>query len=188
MKLVNTTLYHFRDGRRKNNNWVVGNKFSVDEDYRNYICSGIEPIDTNTPLINKKIEYYSMANDINFAFTKAEKMLELRRSEKYPELISRFNCMYFCDIESLEYWSHKLPDHYELYEVILNGEAFKSSTLLFPFASNNCTYEDFLKLCDDYWNPNMTEELNSYNEYLFQGSVFVSEKLDANKVRSRNNN
>lgn len=187
MKLVNKTLYHFRDGRRKNTNWMVGNEFVVDDTYKNFICSDIEPIDINSSLIDKKIEYYSMANDLSLAFDKAEKMLELRREEKYPDLISRLNCMYFCDKDSLDYWSHRFPSYYELYEVVLNGEAFKSSSVLFPFAPNNCTYEEFLKLCDNYWNPDLSDEgIINCGEYLFQGTVFVQEKLDASKVRSRN--
>lgn len=188
MILVNETLYHFRDGRRKNANWMVGNEFIVDDSYQCHTCGDVIPIDPDIPLIEKKIEYYSMSNDVNLSFDKAEKMLELCRTENHPELISRLNCMYFCDKNSLEFWSHKFPSYYELFEVVLNGEAFKSSSLFFPFAAANCTYEDFIRLCEKYWTPDLeSEEVNEYNEYLFRGSVFVRERLDINKVRNRYN-
>ena len=186
MKLVNTTLYHFRDGRRKNNNWMIGSEFTVDSSYQNYVCKDIEPIDSGLSLVEKKIEYYKMLRDNESPFNIGEKMLELYREEHYPEIIGRINCMYFCDEKSLEYWSHKFAPYYEVYEVVLNGDAFKSASILFPFGGSNCTYEEFLKLCDDYWNPNLSsEQVNECAEYLFQGKVFVREKLDIEQIRSR---
>ena len=52
MELTNATLYHFRDGRRVNKNWTVGNTFTVDSNYRNYICGDIKPIDANLSIVN----------------------------------------------------------------------------------------------------------------------------------------
>ena len=186
MELTNATLYHFRDGRRVNKNWTVGNTFTVDSNYRNYICGDIKPIDANLSIVNKKIEYYSMVKNNESAFSIGEKMLELYRSENIPDNIGRIHCMYFCDAESLEYWNHRFPEYYELYEVVLNGEAFKACSLLFPFARTNCSYEEFLMLCEQYWNPDLSNELlKGYSEYLFQGKVFVKDKLDKETVRSR---
>ncbi len=188
MELKNKTLYHFRDGRRKNLNWMVGNEFIVDSKYKNYICSDVKRIDTDLSDVEKKIAYYKMLRDNETPFKIAERMLELYREEQCPDTIGRINCMFFCDEASLGYWCHRFGPYSELYEVELTGTAFKTSTLLFPFAGSNCTYEDFLKLCENYWNPDLTDEdLNDYAEYLFQGKVFVREKLDIEKIRNKYN-
>lgn len=188
MELINTTMYHFRNGDRFNQNWIVGNEFTVDNSYKNYICNDIIPIDPNLSDIEKKIEYYSMLRTEESEFVVGEKMLELYRSCNNPDLISRINCMFFCDAESLEFWRHKLPTEFTLYEVELNGEAFKSSTLLFPFASKSTTYEEFLSLCSEYWNPDFSDtSLNECSEYLFQGSVLVKNKISSSRIRNKHN-
>ena len=186
MELKNKTLYHFRDGRRKNPNWMIGSEFVIDDKYKNHACSKIKRIDSGLPDVEKKIAYYKMLKDMESPFNIGERMLELYREEQCPRTVGRINCMFFCDEESLEYWSHKFGPCPELYEVEVNGTAFKTSSILFPFAGSNCTYEEFLQLCESYWKPDLTdEELNSYAEYLFQGTVFVREKLDIEQVRSK---
>lgn len=186
MKLINATMYHFRNGQRVNTNWIIGNEFLVDDSYKNYICNDINTIDPSLTDVEKKIEYYSMLKNNESPFIVGERMLELYREENCPDSIGRINCMYFCDENSLEFWANKFPDYYELYEVILSGEAFKSSPTLFPFGRANSTYEEFLSLCKEYWNPDLTSDVVDWSgEYLFQGKVFVRRKIDANMVRNR---
>lgn len=184
MKLTNKTLYHFRNQNRKNNNWIAGNEFIIDSSYKNHICSDIIPINPSLSDIEKKIEYYTMLRQGESPFNIGEKMLELYRMDNCPGNISRLNCMYFCDEDSLEFWKHKLPSNYELYEVELNGEAFKSSSTLFPFSSRNCTYEEFLDLSFKYWNPDLSDKnINEYGEYLFNGSVYVRERVNSKNIK-----
>lgn len=193
MILVNKKLYHYIDGRRYNPNWQEGTNFFVGKNYQNNVCKGITPINADEPLINKKIEYYTLLKNNGQHLTSndkvviREKMLELYRSMYCPKTISRMNCMYFCDEKSLIYWSHMFPSYYELYEVVLNGEAFKTSSTLLPIISNNYiyTFEEFIDLCNKYWNPNlMDENLCCFSEYLYQGEVYVNAKLDKEKVKN----
>ena len=194
MKLINATMYHFRDGRRKTGRWIEGNKFTIDKDYKSYICENITPIDKDLPLIDKKIEYYSLLKNDGKKLNQSdrvnirEKMLELYRTTYCPNEVSRMNCMYFCDENSVTYWEHMFPSYYELYKVVLNGEAFKTSSKLLPilYSGKTYTYEEFCELCKLYWNPNLLDEnLCCFAEYLFQGSVLVTEKMDKEAVRNR---
>ena len=194
MELVNATMYHYKDKRRKSEKWLEGNEFIISKDYKSYECEQIVPIDKNLSLIDKKIEYYTLLKNDNKPLKLAdrvnirEKMLELYRSTYCPNEISRMNCMFFCDEQSVVYWDHMFPSYYDLYEVVLNGEAFKTSSKLLPILNCNrsYTYEEFFELCKAYWNPNlMDENLCCFSEYLFQGSVYVKEKLDKEVVRSR---
>ena len=193
MELANTTLYHFKDRRIIDDNWNLGSTFIIDKNYKTYECRDIEPIDINLPEEDQMIEYYKMLNKTkklsnDDKFVIREKMLELYRSKHLSDEISRMHCMYFCDENSLMYWLRMFPSFYDIYEVRVNGIAFKSSAKLLPKIENNnkYTFKEMEQICQSYWNPNlMDENLCCFAEYLFQGEVYVRKKTDINSIRSR---
>lgn len=194
MELKNATMYHFWDRRIISSNWSKGATFTIDKDYKTYECKDITPIDLNLPTVEKIIEYQKMLKNNDLLLTNndklviREKMLELYRAKYLPNEISRMHCMYFCDENSLMYWRRMFPSYFDLYEVKLNGVAFKSSAKLLPHISNcnKHTFKEMEELCRAYWNPNlMDENLCCFAEYLFQGEVYVKKKTNVNNVRSR---
>lgn len=187
MKTENTTMYHFRANDPFDQNWVVGNRFSVGNKFRNSLCCDVKPIDKNLSRIEQKIEYYKLLKDCETMFNIRETMLELFRSTKYPDLISRMNCVYFCDEQSILYWANMFPQNYELYKVIISGELFKSCPKFFADIERGATFEKIEKIADGYWNPNfMDAQYNYFAEYLFNnGTIEIVDKLNPQKVRDR---
>lgn len=186
MKFVNKTMYHFHKKGVMDNMWKVGNNFFIDENFQNNLGEGIVPIDKDLSLIDKKIEYYKLIQSQESACYIREAMLELYREIYHPELISRMNCVYVCDEKSLLYWSNFLFGMYDLFRVTLNGEAFKSCSKFLPDMKELYTFEELKEQIENYWEPNFSDSNNDYfAEYLFQGHIYVNEKLDVEKVRNR---
>ena len=104
-----------------------------------------------------------------------EEALEEVRKEKYPNLPSRYHCIWVCDEKSLDFWLKKLNENSTIYKLLLNGELFKSSDSFLP--EDGETKKKQKSEADKYWNPvfiNDDEEKTA--EYLFQGKVKILER------------
>lgn len=188
MNVVNKKMYHFHKKGFNDNLWIVNNGFNVSKTFSSNIFSDIKRIDKDASNIEQKIEYYKLLNTTSDKDYIREVMLELFRQLYYPDIVSRLNCMYFCDEKSLLYWSNMFFNNFDLYEVLLTGKLFKSSSKFLPSMDECYTFDKFKELSDIYWNPNFSDfNQNYFAEYLFQGHVRVKEKLDPDCIRNKYN-
>ena len=121
----------------------------------------------------------SMAKIRNLSLKNREEALEEIRKEKYPNLPSRYHCIWVCDEKSLDFWITKLRKDSIIYKVELNGELFKSSDSFLP--EDGEKKENQKIQADKYWNPVFTDnDQEKTAEYLFQGKVKIIEEFDNN--------
>lgn len=121
----------------------------------------------------------SMAKIRNLSLKNREEALEEIRKEKYPNLPSRYHCIWVCDEKSLDFWITKLRKDVTIYKLLLNGELFKSSDSFLP--EDGEKKENQKIEADKYWNPVFTDDDQERTaEYLFQGKVIIIEEFDNN--------
>ena len=113
----------------------------------------------------------------NLALKNREESLEEVRKEKYPNLPSRYHSIWVCDKKQLEFWKKQLKEKSIIYEVLLNGNLFKSSDVFLP--TDGEYKENQKKEAYTYWNPIFKiEEEEQKAEYIFQGKVKVLKKIN----------
>lgn len=115
----------------------------------------------------------------NADFFKRESALENCRKDYFSGKPSRLHSVYLCDKEGLEYWtdiiSQQNPEEIEIFEVLANGNIFKTNEQLLPNEFLN--YGDTYNASFTYWNPKFKNVPNYTNEYLAQGTIKVLNKL-----------
>lgn len=121
----------------------------------------------------------SMLKIRNLSLKNREESLEEIRKGKYPNLPSRYHCIWVCDKKSLDYWKTKLRKDSIIYEVELNGELFKSSDSFLPEDGEKKEKQKIQ--ADKYWNPVFIDDDQERTaEYLFQGKVKIIKEFDNN--------
>ena len=117
----------------------------------------------------------SMIKIRNLSLKNREEALEEIRKEKYPNLPSRYHCIWVCNEKSLDFWIAKLRKDSIIYKVELDGELFKSSDSFLP--EDGEKKENQKIEADKYWNPKFTDyDQERTAEYLFQGKVKIIEE------------
>ena len=127
-------------------------------------------------------EYVMLTSTLN-----RENILEEVRKNKFPELPSRFKCMYLTDEEGLERWLDVLKRNnarffyekenpIEIFEVEAKGNRFVSSIKLLP--STGTKLQNMYFDAERYWNPTEYELAHSNcKEYLVEGEVKILRKV-----------
>ena len=206
MKAHNRHMYHFHTKGIKDEIWVPGRQFVVDDSFISNFND--ETLRFSTLLTAKNGEKcsitdilsqhfdsnfddltddekrqlltisYSMLNDA--AIFLREFGLEKYRAMYHPELPSRFHSIWVCNKAGAETWRQILMQEgaeLELLELELNGTLFKTSDEFFP--PHGFSYLGTFNSADRYWEPDFSQKHDrKLVEYLFQGNVRVIKKID----------
>lgn len=203
MEVKDKEMYHFHNNKVHNDVWVPGNEIIVDDNFESnflkilrYYTTAVTTaegdlvafhniIDNYLKQDQDKETYIKLLKDASHflygvCLFKREMALEEVRKQKYPNLPSRKHSIWLCDEQGVEFWKDQISNKGEiqtdLYKVLVTGNLFKSSDEFIP--DSNLNYEDILKQCEDYWNPNFEDEKRKERaEYLFQGKVKILEKV-----------
>ena len=197
--ITDQVFYHFQN--YKNDLWQEGNEFIVDNRFKSFGTFTFE----HTPVykINDK-KITDLMDDANEGKLNREELLELKEKTKacildtklnqrelildviremfYKDLISRGNCLFLTDQDSLEFWKRQFVNtNPDLYQVLVTGKIFQSYNCLLP--DKYASIENQVKQAHAYWKRNIDlytkfhEHNYSDKEYLFQGHVKVLKKI-----------
>ena len=206
MKVNNRCMYHFHKKGIKDEIWVPGSEFVVDDSFSanfneetlrfstivrtksgDKICvsdvlSHHLETDFNDLTDEQKKELltisYAMLKDTGILLR--EYGLEEYRKAHFPDLPSRLHSIWVCNKTSMEFWKKTLSSdgiERELLELELSGTLFKSSDEFFP--PFGTSFLGTYNMADRYWDPDFTSKHNKREvEYLFQGHVRVKGKIE----------
>lgn len=166
MKIIkNLELFHIHDDKFFHSNlWNVGNCFVIDNNFESLFGNEMEGLDREDALLSDD------------PIIRREIALEEIRKEKYPEIISRFHCVWLCDEKTLPYWLGQLPG--KVFRVSATGVIFESSDN-FLCGEEEREYDEIKKDCYKYWEAPFKTEMDYYSkEILFQGKIKVLERTD----------
>ena len=111
-----------------------------------------------------------------------EMLLEQKRLESFPNLPSRYKCIWLCDENGVGTWVYSLNcfDGFNVFEVEVNTEEndklFKAEATLLPqFGESNF---DILKKAEIYWSNGIkVPKEESVSEYLYTGNVRIRKRV-----------
>ena len=196
IKVKNLTMYHFHISNQYDDVWETGyvidntsEHFINDFSYQcafdsSFYCGKSSVIEAVMDFV---IDFLSedtldgMIRDKEFSFfhdyqlRNRELALEKVRQKYYPELLSRFNSIWLCDKEQLEYWKRIFKEGAKLYEVSVTGEIFETNEVLLPKMTAN--YNNMMKQAHDYWNAEYSIQDKETCEYLFKGKIKILKEL-----------
>lgn len=206
MKVNEKIMYHFHSLGCYDEMWYEGNQINVNDSFKANFLSIVDEYNTLIPCggedkhdcIDRVISYYLKdenfsdlkIGEIKYLLNKAQQIihnsniikrelaLEQYRLDNYPNLLSRFNSIWVCDEEQIEYWYQQLVkgDNLELYQLSLTGELFKSSDAFLPHRL--LSYAESYLAAENYWNPKFKEKEDyDFCEYLFQGKAKILSRL-----------
>ena len=166
--IKNLELYHIHDENFFHSDlWQVRNCFEINNGFDSLFGNEMEGLNE---------EDANLSDDPIF---RREIALEEIRKRHFPNIISRFHCIWLCDNECLKYWTSQLPG--KIYRVSATGIIFESSdNFLFD---DNFSYEQMKEKGMDYWKANLAnDDDRQRKEILFQGNIKVLERIDSNEI------
>lgn len=200
-KVDDKIMYRLENNKYANENFYEGNEFIVDENYKSFAYYFFDT-DPNLycDMKNKRYKIFNTINDALNGFlgeteildlsdsikkylndesiTVREYVLEHIRQIKYPNLISRKNCLFLSDKNDLIYWKNELYHNRSLYQVSVTGNLFCSYEYLLPRLDDSINKQEID--AKKYWEgklPKGAIESGFNKEYLFQGKVKVLRKM-----------
>ncbi len=88
---------------------------------------------------------------------------------------SRYNCIYLCRIDQIEYWKKRLElQNYAIYKIEIYDEPFKSRDILLPKPHES--YNSICKKTKIYWQYNNSKNFED-DEYLYEGKFKILDKI-----------
>ncbi len=120
-----------------------------------------------------QIELLSLAkNCINeYQILIRELAFEEIRRKKFENLPSRYNCIFLCRKDQIEYWKKRLNHQdYIVYKIEIYGEPFRSREKLL-----SKPYESYNSICKHalaYWQYNSSKNFED-DEYLYEGKFKI---------------
>lgn len=96
------------------------------------------------------------------------------RLEYFPNLPSRFHCIWLCKEEQVEFWKKNLKSNCRIFKVEIDKNYFKSNNSAIALPSDS--YLTIIKKAKEYWGYDELEE-NEQDEYLYEGKIKIIEEL-----------
>lgn len=121
----------------------------------------------------------------NYDFILREFALEEVRKEKFPNLPSRFSCMFLSDTEEVclqnykDFISRDKNKTYQAIKVKVTGQAHFVKD--FGISRLGLSYNEYKQLAEKYWSQNQNSKAPT-KEILFSGKVEIVEILEEYKL------
>ncbi|WP_312285910.1 DUF2441 domain-containing protein [Chryseobacterium gleum] len=193
MEVKDEIFYHIQKKGSYGNEWVIKNKFYWNSRPNKFIET-LFGIDLRIPYQNKMVPYrqayeknftgfiksdnmelINFFNFSNFALNKnsmmlRELILENYRKDNFPELPSRYNSIWVCKEDNLDYWIKALQiNDYNVFQLKLTGVMHISTEK--SLYSDVLNVHQYQELAKKYWSQDQVWENDS--EALFDGLIEI---------------